>query len=113
VELQSLAQVLEAAMLVCFGAAWPFSIWKQWRTQRTEGRSLRFIVMVLAGYIAGIAAKLTRAVQAGAAPEAVTVLYALNAAMVVVDMALFLRCRTRSAASAHATRSSNHLHDNR
>jgi hypothetical protein len=92
-DLRTLAQLLEATMLICFGAAWPFSIWKQWRARRTEGRSLRFLVMVLAGYAAGIAAKLARAAQAGLAPEPVTVLYAINAVLVVVDMALFVRYR--------------------
>jgi hypothetical protein len=49
--------------------------------------------MVLAGYIAGIVAKLARAAHAGITPEPVTALYVVNAALVGVDMTLFIRCR--------------------
>ncbi len=91
----TVGQVLEAAMLICFGVSWPVDIWKAWRTRRTEGKSLAFMCLIFAGYVAGTAGKLTRALPAGDWPELVTALYALNAALVAVDIALYMRFRPR------------------
>ena len=95
----SLGQVLEAGMLVCFGISWPVDILKTLRTHRTEGKSAAFMSLVLTGYLFGMAAKLMRAVQAGIAPETVTVLYALNATLIAVDIALYYRFRAQSPAA--------------
>ena len=90
-----LAQTFEAAMLICFGASWPLAILKTLRTRRTEGKSLAFLVMIFAGYLAGMTAKCVRAATAGAWPEWVTALYALNGAMVVVEIGLYLKFRPK------------------
>lgn len=74
-------------MLVCFGAAWPFSILKSFRTKSAQGKSLVFLLIVLAGYVAGILHKVCYSF------DGVIYLYLLNAAMVAVDIALFLRYR--------------------
>ena len=87
------AQLFESAMLICFGASWPFAIYKTWKARRVEGKSLVFLMLVGAGYLAGIAAKLLRAHAAAASPEPVTILYAVNAALVAIDAALYLRFR--------------------
>ena len=50
--------VFEIAMLVCFGAAWPVSIYKSLKTRAVAGKSLFFLVIVLVGYVAGILHKL-------------------------------------------------------
>jgi hypothetical protein len=92
------AQILEGAMLVCFGLSWPFSIARMWRTRRVEGKSAIFLVLVLTGYIAGVAAKLYRGLAAGQWPEAVTLLYAFNAVLVAIDLALYLRLRRLAVA---------------
>ena len=85
-----MAQILEAGMLLCFGMSWPVDIVKALRTRRTEGKSLWFMALIFAGYLSGLAAKLTRAAHAEAWPEPVTALYAVNAVLVAVDIALYL-----------------------
>jgi hypothetical protein len=87
------AQVFEAGMLVCFGFAWPIDIMRTLRTCRVEGKSVTFMGLILLGYMAGLTAKVLRAGVAGRWPEWVTALYALNACMVTIDIALVLRCR--------------------
>ena len=72
----------EILMLVCFGAAWPVSIAKSYRTRKNGGKSLLFLLVILAGYAAGIAHK------ALYRPDFVVWLYVLNAAMVGADAAL-------------------------
>ena len=82
-------------MLICFGVSWPVAIYKTLRTRRTEGKSLLFLVLILVGYLAGIAAKFILAAQYGAWPGWVTWLYALNAVMVVVEIHLYLKFHIR------------------
>jgi phage shock protein PspC (stress-responsive transcriptional regulator) len=79
--------VLEVIMLLCFGAAWPFSLYRSWRSRSTAGKSPVFLAIVLVGYLAGIAHKLLYS------PDTVTLLYALNAGMVAADIALYARNR--------------------
>jgi len=76
--------VFEIIMLLCFGAAWPFSIRKSLITGQNTGKSLRFLVIVLVGYLAGITHKLLYS------RDIVTVFYVINASMVLVDIAIFL-----------------------
>jgi len=50
--------VFEIVMLVCFGAAWPFSIYRSYRTRTNAGKSLPFLYIVLVGYMAGVLHKI-------------------------------------------------------
>jgi hypothetical protein len=79
--------VFEITMLVCFGAAWPVSIYKSLKTRAVAGKSLPFLVIVFVGYMAGILHKLLFHY------DLVIFLYALNAVMVAFDMFLYLRNR--------------------
>jgi len=95
-ELGQVGQFFEAGMMVCFGFSWPVDLAKLIRTRKTEGKSLAFMALVFTGYLSGIVAKLARAAHAGAWPEAVTMLYVLNLAMVGLDIGLYL-CFRRAA----------------
>jgi len=77
----------EIAMLACFGAAWPFSIYRSWRSRQVAGKSLPFLMIVLAGYVSGVLHKLLYRY------DPVIFLYALNGVMVSIDIALYLRNR--------------------
>lgn len=75
----------EVVMLVCFGAAWPFSLVKSFRSRSVAGKSLPFLAIVLLGYLSGILHKLLFQL------DVVVWLYALNGAMVATDIGLFWR----------------------
>jgi hypothetical protein len=79
--------VFEIAMLVCFGAAWPVSIYKSLKTRAVAGKSLFFLIIVLVGYVAGVLHKLIFHY------DLVIFLYLLNAVMVSLDIVLYLRNR--------------------
>lgn len=79
----------EIVMLVCFGAAWPFSIYRSLKSRQTAGKSLLFLIVVFAGYVAGTIHK------AFYAFDYVIVLYALNGTMVLIDILLYARNRSR------------------
>ena len=51
------AELLEAAMLVCFGLSWPLNAYKNYKAGTAAGSSWQFIALITAGYVAGIAAK--------------------------------------------------------
>ncbi len=75
-------------MLLCFGSAWPFSIYKSVKTQRISGKSPIFLIIVLIGYIAGIIHKILYSY------DFVLFLYILNAIMVGIDTWLYFRLRS-------------------
>ncbi len=81
--------IFEAIMLLCFGAAWPFSIARSIRSKSTNGKSLVFLIVLILGYIAGIINKLLYH------NDIVLYLYILNLIMVSVDAALWIRNKKR------------------
>ena len=78
--------VFEIIMLVCFGASWPFSILKSYRSRSNHGKSAIFLAVVLTGYVAGTLHKIFHY-------DAVMYLYILNGIMVAVDLGLYVRNR--------------------
>ena len=75
--------IFEVLMLICFGAAWPFSIYKSWKSRACEGKSVIFLYIVLIGYAAGVTHKLLYNL------DWVVGLYALNGLMVLVDILVY------------------------
>ena len=85
--------IYEAVMLLCVGAAWPFSIVKSWRARTSRGKSVPFLFVILVGYAAGIMNKITL----GQCHDPVLGLYLLNVLMVSIDAALYFRNRRLDA----------------
>lgn len=77
--------VFEIIMLLCFGAAWPFSIRKSIVSKSVTGKSLAFLLIVWLGYFAGILHKIFYH------PDIVIVFYVINLTMVSVDAIIYLR----------------------
>ena len=72
----------EAAMLVCFGASWPFSVYKTWKSKTAKGKSLIFLWLVFIGYGCGVAHKIVHNM------DMVIVFYLVNGTLVLVDLVL-------------------------
>ena len=70
-------------MLICFGAAWPVSIYRSWKSRSCAGKSLIFLYIVLLGYLSGITHKLLYS------RDWVLAFYVINAVMVLVDILLY------------------------
>lgn len=77
----------EILMLVCFGAAWPFSIYKSYRSKEVAGKSLLFLLVIFVGYVAGTVHKIFYLF------DYVIILYILNGVMVLIDITLYFRNR--------------------
>lgn len=79
--------IFEIIMLLSFGAAWPFSIYKSYTSRQTGGKSPIFMVIILVGYIAGILHKWFYD------HDFVIYMYALNFVLVFIDLGLYYRNR--------------------
>ena len=77
--------IFEITMLLCFGAAWPFSIYKSYTSKTNSGKSIVFLWVVLIGYSAGIGHKVKFSF------DSVIYLYIINFVMVMADIVLFYR----------------------
>ena len=80
----------EIGMMICFGIGWPMSIWKTLRTKQSAGKSVRFLLIVITGYICGILHKIFFYY------DFVIYLYILNLAMVLFDLYLTILYKKRT-----------------
>ncbi len=77
--------IFEILMLVCFGAAWPFSIYKSLKSKAIAGKSVLFLWVVFIGYLFGFTHKIIHNF------DFVSYLYILNGSMVLTDVVLYYR----------------------
>lgn len=81
-----MGSILETVMLVCFGFSWPLNVIKAYKAKTAKGTSLPFILLIVTGYIAGIAAKVI-SVQI----NYVLIAYILNLAIVSLNIIIYFR----------------------
>ena len=81
-----MSAILETVMLVCFGFSWPLNVLKAYRARTAKGMSLPFILLIIAGYVAGISAKLLTHQL-----NYVLIAYFLNLAIVLLNVLVFVR----------------------
>ena len=81
-----MGSILETIMLVCFGFSWPLNVIKAYRAKTSKGTSLPFILLIIAGYIAGISAKLITGQI-----NYVLIAYILNLAIVSLNVVVYFR----------------------
>ncbi|MBR1603709.1 MAG: hypothetical protein IJ667_09750 [Synergistaceae bacterium] len=78
---------LETVMLVCFGAAWPFSLIKSWKSRTAKGKSIGFLIIVLVGYVAGI----LKVLIVDGITGFLLIPYSINFLMVFAEACLYFR----------------------
>jgi hypothetical protein len=77
----------EAVMLICFGLAWPFSIYKSYVSRRNHGKSVWFLYIILVGYINGLIFQDLSHIKG----IFIFVIFAINSLMVTIDIFLYYR----------------------
>ena len=80
------APILETIMLVCFGFSWPINLIKAYKARTAKSTSLPFVLLIIAGYIAGISAKIIMGNI-----NYVLVAYLLNLAIVSLNLVVYFR----------------------
>ena len=78
--------ICEGLMLACFGLSWPINVAKSLRARSAKGKSVFFEIVIIAGYLFGIAGKF----YAGNV-NFVLALYFINLFVVSIDLALTVR----------------------
>ncbi|MFC1513112.1 hypothetical protein ACFL5J_01550 [Thermodesulfobacteriota bacterium] len=88
--------IFEIVMLVCFGAAWPFSLYRSYRSRTNAGKSIFFLGVVFVGYISGTLHKVFYSY------DPVIYLYIVNGLLVGGDILLYFRNQKLAAAARSA-----------
>ena len=81
-----MGQLFEVLMLVCFGLSWPFNITKSWKSRTARGKSVGFEILILTGYLCGVAGKFI-----SGNVTYVLAVYILDILMVATDLVLTIR----------------------
>ena len=81
-----MGSILETVMLICFGFSWPLNVIKAYKAKTTKGTSLPFILLIITGYIAGIAAKVITGQI-----NYVLIAYIVNLAIVSLNIVIYFR----------------------
>lgn len=88
--------LLEAAMIFCWGLSWPVSIYKSYTSRTAKGKSILFECFILVGYVCGIIRKFLQ-VAGGEQFDwlfyLAFVFYFINLTAVSIDMLLWFRNR--------------------
>ena len=90
-------RLLEFAMLFCFGFSWPFAIAKTYRAKRVDGKSPMFEIIVILGYLFGIASHLI------SDRSWVLWVYIVDIALVATDLSLYFRYLSANSGASRAT----------
>lgn len=83
-----MSSIFETIMLVCFGFSWPMNVIKAYKARTAKSTSLPFIILIISGYIAGIAAKII-----SGQINYVLVVYFINLAIVSLNVVVYIRNR--------------------
>lgn len=81
--------LLEAAMLICFGFSWPINLYKNYKVRSAKGMSLSFILLIVTGYVAGICAKLVGHFSGATPLNYVFAVYIFNLVMVSANIVVY------------------------
>lgn len=91
-------ELLEVGMLLAFGAAWPTSIAKSYRSRTAKGKSVFFLIIIALGYACGLGSKFSND-----AVNYVAAFYCINLIAVCVDIALYFRNRHLDMQATYAS----------
>lgn len=78
--------VFETVMLVCFGLSWPLNVIKAFKARTAKGTSLPFLLLIITGYLGGIAAKVI-----SGQINYVLIVYLINLGIVLLNLAVYVR----------------------
>ena len=92
-----MSNILETAMLICFGLSWPINLVKAVKAKTAKATSLKFLLLITFGYLCGIAAKIVSHQF-----NYVLAVYAINLLVVSANLVVyFINCK-RDRLAEHA-----------
>ena len=81
-----MGSIFETVMLVCFGLSWPINVIKAYKARTAKSTSLPFLLLIITGYLGGIAAKII-----SGNINYVFIVYLVNLAIVLLNLAVYVR----------------------
>ena len=102
-DLQLLADILDATMIVGFGISWPLSVYKAVKSKTAKGTSLLFLLFIECGYVAGITSKIVNPSFNWATRWWVFVFYVFNLTMVTINIVVYFINKNRDKQSLSNT----------
>ncbi|MGN0739593.1 MAG: hypothetical protein ACI4LX_05420 [Treponema sp.] len=79
-----MSELLESIMMVCFGLSWPISLAKNIKAHSAKNMSLRFTLLIILGYVAGIMGKILNGVF-----NYVLIVYLINLVIVSANLVVY------------------------
>ena len=94
----TMADLCEALMILCFGLSWPTSVHKSYVSRTAKGKSITFELFILVGYVFGNIRKVIQLIgyqatgtKAGFLFWFAWFFYIFNIACIIVDLVLYAR----------------------
>ena len=81
-----MSMLFETVMLVCFGFSWPINVIKAYNARTAKATSLPFLLLIITGYVAGVAAKII-----SGQINYVLIVYLINLGIVLVNLLVYIR----------------------
>ncbi len=81
-----MGSIFETVMLVCFGLSWPINVIKAYKARTAKSTSLPFLLLIITGYLGGIAAKVI-----SGNINYVFIVYLVNLAIVLLNLVVYIR----------------------
>jgi len=93
--MEYLAELLETAMLICFGLSWPLNLIKNYRMRSAKAMNLPFLILIWSGYVVGIAAKLIKFADPNLANPTwfLMAIYVINLLMLSANLVVYVMNR--------------------
>lgn len=86
-----MADLLEMAMMACFGVSWPLNVYKLWKARTTKGASIQFYFLIFIGYIFGLISKALKVAQGISVAQYVWFIYGLNTVFLMTAILVYYR----------------------
>ncbi len=80
-----MSEFLSAVMLICFGFSWPINLVKNIKLKSAKAMNLGFILLIVVGYIAGIASRIVSGMYGY-----VFVIYIINLLVVSCNIVVYI-----------------------
>lgn len=89
------ADILETAMLICFGFSWPINMIKSYKLRSAKSMSLPFLLLIFGGYVMGVAAKIIKYCDPNLPDPTwyLMTIYVINLFMLGASLAVYFRNR--------------------
>lgn len=81
-----MGMLFETVMLICFGLSWPINVVKAYKARTAKSTSLPFLLLIITGYLGGIAAKVVNGQI-----NYVLIVYLINLSIVLLNLVVYIR----------------------